>query len=397
MAVIEERKTPSGKKSYRVRIRLKGLPHVSETFATKTDAKIWAQKTEAAMLQGLYFPEQHSQKHTVAEIIDRYVADLHLRNPRRYIDVRHMLSWWKERIGPLMIGSVTSEHILKSQHTLQGLKSRRRDAFPALAISIDNFLDAHRDDTHMNLCGKLAIVSTILQAEAKSKLASPTRVQNINVSNMVGTWYARFFQMLTENVDKASAHNLFDEVAIICFNYDRCIERFLVQAVRTYYGFSLDEATAIVSKLEVYHPYGTVGPLPWQAGEPKINFGSKTAEGLLSLAGRIKTFTDRMDDENLLYRIQEEIFLADTIVFLGFAFHPTNMQLLTPKVETKTRRVFATTFGLSPSDEQVIKDSISLMMGKLGSFTGNEVDIVLANEKCQDFFRQYFRSLSAAN
>lgn len=41
---------------------------------------------------------------------------------------------------------------------------RIRDALP-LAISIDNFIDAHKDDDKIELCGKLAIVRSILEAE----------------------------------------------------------------------------------------------------------------------------------------------------------------------------------------------------------------------------------------
>jgi hypothetical protein len=36
------------------------------------------------------------------------------------------------------------------------------------AVSIDNFLDNHYNDKHLNACGKLAIASCILQAEANT-------------------------------------------------------------------------------------------------------------------------------------------------------------------------------------------------------------------------------------
>ncbi len=38
----------------RVRIRFRGPPHVSKTFKSKTDARQWGEKTEGAMLLGLY-------------------------------------------------------------------------------------------------------------------------------------------------------------------------------------------------------------------------------------------------------------------------------------------------------------------------------------------------------
>ena len=44
-----------------------------------------------------------------------------------------------------------------------------RDAAP-LALSIDNFIDAHRGNKKVELCGKLAIAEVVLHAERKSKL-----------------------------------------------------------------------------------------------------------------------------------------------------------------------------------------------------------------------------------
>src|SRR5712692_6802353 len=36
--------------------------------------------------------------------------------------------------------------------------------------SIDSFIDVHRDDANIQVCGKLAIAKSILEAESKSKL-----------------------------------------------------------------------------------------------------------------------------------------------------------------------------------------------------------------------------------
>lgn len=49
MASIHERKGKDGKVRYRVQIRLKGYPPQVASFERKTDAKLWAQQTEAAI------------------------------------------------------------------------------------------------------------------------------------------------------------------------------------------------------------------------------------------------------------------------------------------------------------------------------------------------------------
>jgi hypothetical protein len=65
-----------------------------------------------------------------------------------------------------------------------------RDAMPQ-AISIDNFIDSHRNDERIAFCGKLAIARCILEAEARSKLL----VDRSNIYNKLdfgaieNTWF----------------------------------------------------------------------------------------------------------------------------------------------------------------------------------------------------------------
>lgn len=274
---------------------------------------------------------------------------------------------------------------------------RIRDVVPAAAISIDNFLDAHRGDQAMELCGKLGIVRSILNAEASSKLAPPERGQDrFSLRRLAGTWYVGFFQMLTENVAKADVASVFDNVSIITFNYDRCIERFIVQALADYYELDDGHAAEIASKLRIYHPYGQVGRLPWQQMRGSVPFGAQS-ENLLSLAGQIKTFTEGLDDEDLVARMHGEIMEADTLVFLGFAFHPINMELLTPPDEGMVRRVFGTTYGMSKADEAEIAGDITRLLRRHALEFHEQVELQpeLASVTSGEFFKQYFRSMSA--
>jgi hypothetical protein len=274
---------------------------------------------------------------------------------------------------------------------------RIRDVAPSAAISIDNFLDAHQGDEMIEPCGKLGIVKGILNAEGTSKLRPRERGDNrFNLRDLADTWYVNFFQMLTENVKKADAATVFDNVAIITFNYDRCIERFLVQALADYYDLSEAESQAIVATLAIYHPYGTVGSLPWQTPDHGVPFGS-TQTRLLAAAGRVKTFAEGLDDDDLLTKIHDAVAKAETVVFLGFAFHPMNMELLRPGRKAAAQRIFATTLGLSKADESVIEDDIWRMLGKEEMDWADKQGIKpeMADATCRVFFQQYFRSLSA--
>ena len=76
MATIEKRVSDNGVPTYRVKVRLRGYPSQSATFARLTDAKKWIQDTESSMRDGRYFRTNEAKKHTLADLIDRYVKDV---------------------------------------------------------------------------------------------------------------------------------------------------------------------------------------------------------------------------------------------------------------------------------------------------------------------------------
>jgi hypothetical protein len=133
------------------------------------------------------------------------------------------------------------------------------------AISIDNYLDAHQNDKYTILCGKLGIAKTILEAERTSLLYfDETKHKKMNFANLENTWYGAFQKLLMENVEKSNILKVFGNVSFITFNYDRCIEYFIVHAVTNYYDIPFDEVSALVNQVAIKHPYGVAGLLPWQ-------------------------------------------------------------------------------------------------------------------------------------
>ena len=99
MATVESRQTPDGKKAYRVKIRLKGFPTQTATFERRTDAKAWAQATEAAIKEGRHFKTAEAKKHTLADLIERYRQDV---LPKKSRDAQRNqgchLTWWDQQL-----------------------------------------------------------------------------------------------------------------------------------------------------------------------------------------------------------------------------------------------------------------------------------------------------------
>jgi hypothetical protein len=278
-------------------------------------------------------------------------------------------------------------------------KARRiRDAMPA-SISIDNYLDAHQGDAELELCGKLAIVKSILDAEGTSKLRSlEHHVDAPDVNAVSDSWLLRFMRTLTEGVRKPDSLKIFDNVSIVCFNYDRCIQRYLMPALAAYYDLSKEDAISIVKTLRIYHPYGHVGLLPWQSAGDGVRFGSGDRADLLQIARGIKTFTEGQDDEGVMGPIIEVLSQAETLVFLGFAFHQQNLDLITPD-ETIIRRTYGTTHGISANNTMTIMDALQNMLGYKWvdpSIAEHRHNIHLHESTCAGLFDEFSRSLSSA-
>jgi len=95
---------------YRVEVRIKGFPPQTARFDRLTDAKKWAQDTESAIRQRRYFKTAEAQRHTVADMVDRYLKsetkDLKTADERK----QHLL-FWREKIGSYVLADVTADLI----------------------------------------------------------------------------------------------------------------------------------------------------------------------------------------------------------------------------------------------------------------------------------------------
>jgi len=114
MAQIRERTRKNGKKSFLVRIRMRGKPEATASFNRLTDARIWAQQTETGMRDGRYIKTAESQKHTVSDLVERYIKDVLPRKVKvgRFYAIQ--LGWWKRQIGDVLLSELTP--VLISEH-----------------------------------------------------------------------------------------------------------------------------------------------------------------------------------------------------------------------------------------------------------------------------------------
>lgn len=276
-------------------------------------------------------------------------------------------------------------------NTCRAAALKIRDAMP-LAISIDNFLDAHNGDKHIEMMGKLAITRTILEAEQKSLLrAEPAKRNPLDLSALTNTWYARFWQILTENCREADLEKRLKEVALVIFNYDRCIEVFLLKAFQQYYHVSPSEAERLLGCIAIYHPYGSIGALG-RIEEGGVPFGGGVqAPQLLALSRGIKTFTEGTDEAaSDIVHIRFLVEGAHALIFLGFAYHRLNVNLLAPiPVSARTPRsgfIVGSALGFSEADVQAVAEDLEQRTGRQR--------VYLRQLTCRQIFDEYSRTIS---
>lgn len=125
MAAIESRRTDDGSLSYRVKVRLKGHPTATGTFQRLTDAKRWAQSTEAAIHEGRYFKTAEAKHHTLGDLVDRYIAEVLPTKPKNASNSKQHLLWWQTKLGSYALSDVTPALIVKCRNDLLATTTRR--------------------------------------------------------------------------------------------------------------------------------------------------------------------------------------------------------------------------------------------------------------------------------
>ena len=118
MATIRERKTSKGETRYQAIVRLKGFPPQTATFNRKTDAKRWVTNTEAAIREGRHFKTTESKKHTLSDLIERYIKYVLPTKPKSQLKQAAQLRWWQSEIGYLTLSEVTPARLGEARDKL---------------------------------------------------------------------------------------------------------------------------------------------------------------------------------------------------------------------------------------------------------------------------------------
>ena len=267
----------------------------------------------------------------------------------------------------------------------------------AYASSIDNFLKITGDEKVSTLA-KAAIAKVILEKERSSKLWFDARSysNHLDPTKIDGTWYQEFAQLFFEGLTWDEIPNALKNLVVISFNYDRCFEHFMRHATKALYGVDLSEVDKVLQNLNVIHPYGVVGELDWNGCERpalRIEFGGDSSGRLQELSKQIKTFNEDARDAAL---IQKEVASVRKVVFLGFAFHPQNIELFKVNGVSNEKDVYATTHKISDIGFESVKKDLLKVLGGVNPPNNDPAGLRFFTEpmECAPFLERHRRALT---
>jgi hypothetical protein len=222
-------------------------------------------------------------------------------------------------------------------------------------VSIDEALHFVSGTPEAVEVGKISIVDHILKAERSSTLAlNPQKGRLIDLPE---GWIGEMLSMALAGSRREDLARVFDNVTFINFNYDRAIEQYLYWALQQRASAANDEAQAIVAGLNMIRPYGSIGKFAANFND-QFGFGTTAYFDPFSRLADLGTYTEQkpMHDVASMHRA---VLNAKLIVFLGFGFHPSNVDLIKIGTGKGSAVVMGTVSGIHKSNHELIAGRIA--------------------------------------
>lgn len=204
------------------------------------------------------------------------------------------------------LGELPREFSESDAHGLVTKISRSGD------YSIDAFLGRHPEYAPL---GKYLLAKCIKAHEQLYKLFPPHE----------SGWYRYLLNTLVDDASKTIGET---RLSVITYNYDRSLEAYLHEAIKS--RFDIDDAAALVEleKIPIVHVHGSLGAYPDYPYCVEC-----TAEELLDISKSIKIIhevgkADRGFCSPDFERANALLQKTDRVIFLGFGFHEDNVKRL---------------------------------------------------------------------
>jgi hypothetical protein len=280
----------------------------------------------------------------------------HLKD-RIAVDVRFRFDGLQQMSGSPELLEHIRRHV-KGDHNRMDDYTRAANllagAIPSF-VSIDEALHFVSSTPEAVEVGKIAIVDHILRAERSSALASDP--QKGRLTALPDGWIGEMLSMAVAGSRREDLASVFENVTFVNFNYDRAIEQYLYWALQARTAATEEEAQAIVAGLNMIRPYGSIGRFASNIND-QFAFGTTAYFDPFSRLANLGTYTDQKPMHDVA-SMQNAVRDAKLIVFLGFGFHSSNVDLIKIGNGNGSCVVMGTVSGIHSSNYDLIAGRIA--------------------------------------
>lgn len=227
-------------------------------------------------------------------------------------------------------------------------------AIPAF-VSIDEALHFVSNNAEAVEVGKIAIIDQILQAERKSSLANSQ--DRGRLDKLPPGWISEMLSLAIAGTQREDLSGIFANLSIINFNYDRAIEQYLYWALQLQASANAGEAASIVKSLNMIRPYGSIGPYSPNSHD-EFAFGTTAHFDPFGRLNDLGTYTDQKPKHDAV-AMQKAIIGANLIIFLGFGFHTSNLDLISLGKGSGNSLVIGTVKGIHHANHELIASRVA--------------------------------------
>lgn len=210
--------------------------------------------------------------------------------------------------------------------------------------SVDSFLEHRKEFIPI---GKMAMALELIRHEHEPHLFLRDGK----------SWYEYLFDQLNTQFEDFGQNQL----SILTFNYDRSLEHFLFTALKNKFGKSDDECAGKLKTIPIIHLHGDLGALPNFGSKLERPYNSEITQNALTIATkRIKIVHEGNTNELQFELAHKILFESEVICFLGFGYHPLNMERLGFKSSNphskfpNARAINGSSFGLTGAESNHI-------------------------------------------
>lgn len=216
------------------------------------------------------------------------------------------------------------------EYLLEFRSALRRSRFP----SVDAFLESTR--SFMDI-GKAVMAYFLIRCETEDKLYATANSQD---------WYRYLYEMMHSVELDEFANN---KISFITYNYDRSLEYCLLNALKS--GFpdvSTIKATSILDSIPIIHVHGELGKLKELDSHGRKYHPDTSSEEIKIAMDGIGVVHEDKDNNAAYLKARKELKSAENVIFLGFGYHPKNVERLQLDKNLSTKaRVLGTIIGMT--------------------------------------------------